>query len=389
MDRRGVNRRFVGACGAALVALGLFLPSAALAHFDVVSLYQEKVKGFEAVYFLEKDEAWHRDRRIFEAYGQWDKFGDYNNMSGGLLFNIRPDRASQIQLSLFSMFSGNQLAQTELRNWEMLHGARLTIANWVELSAGGHWRQIADAPEIPGIDPERRGKMEASGFFELNVPIAYVRSSYVVGLDSVRRMDVRAEFNECSVFDSVGAGVIRYNYNDVRWMGHVYVERLGHPKFRFFTTDVRFGFWGFSDLRTGFDYILGLDEDFNSTRRGHFGTSFTFRAFYNYMDTANLNIFGSPASGRRLHGFTGEFAAQVPAKWVLTAISIAAAAYSGKDEDIDNASKMLENTIEHPEDEFFSRVSFTYSYNDPDSFALPVPNQEDEHRFFVTLSFIY
>lgn len=362
--------------------------SPAWAHFDVVSLYQEKVKGFDVIYYLTKDETWHRDRRIVDFFGQWDQFGDYMNVSGGLLFNVKPENGD-VQLSFFNMFSGNQLLQDEFRNWEALHGARLTISDWVELSAGAHWRQVAESPQVPGIDPATRGKFDAAAFFELNIPIIYVLSSYVVSFERLQRLDLRFDYNTNPYFDSVSAGLIRYSYDETKWVVRATLSRLGHPKFRFFTLDVRCAFDGFMDLKTGFDYVLMLDNDFNATRRGHFGTSFGFRAMYNFMDTSNLAIFGKHLSGDLKHGFTGEIYAQVPAKWVLTALTVASAAYSGKAEDIERATEMLADTIEHPEDIFFSRVGFQYSYNDPDSFGLPVPEVEDLHRFFVTLSFIY
>lgn len=372
-----------------LVAAVLSLwPVAARAHFDIVSVYQDRIKGFETVYYLTKDETWHRDRRVVDFFGQWDLFGHYMNVTGGLLLNIRPEN-SAIQLSLFNIFSGNQLTQDEFRNWEAVHGARLTLSNWVELSLGAHWRQVAESPQVAGIDPSRRGRIEAATFLELNVPVAYLLSSYVVALDAVRRLDFRFDYDTNKYFDSVGVGIARYSFEDTKWMIRASLTRLGHPEFRFFTTDVRFTFEGFAQFKTGFDYVLVLDEDFNATRRGHFGTSFTFRAFYNLMDTSRLAFFGKPLSGNLKHGFTAEFAAQVPAKWVLTAIALSAAAYSYKEEDIQRATEMLANTIEHPEDIVFSKVSFIYSYNDPDSFGLPVPSVEDQHRYFVTLSFMY
>ena len=60
--------------------------------FDIVGVYHSKVKQFEAVYFMSEDESWHRDRRILEVFGEFDRLGAYdaNSVEYGLQRSLAP-----------------------------------------------------------------------------------------------------------------------------------------------------------------------------------------------------------------------------------------------------------------------------------------------------------
>jgi len=373
----------------------------ARAYFDIVSLYQQKVKQFEAVYYLEKDREWHRDRRVFELFTSFDhilsksqddesELPSYTNLSGGLIVNVRPGDSGQVQLSIFSLWSGNQMFSEGLRIWEGLHGGRLTLGDYSEASLGAYWVSQDEADSASDWDasgPTQR----ASWFLELNSPRFWLKSSCVLPQktdESVERWDLRFDYDQFPWVESLTAGYVQYNFGEKRGMVLLDVLRLGVPSFRFFSADTRISSSGIAWVRGGLDMLFQFEEDFNLTRRGHFATSLGLQARYSYTSPDGAAIVGR-SSDDGVHGAQVKFTAQIPAKWLLTALVIFGAAYTGSYEDQQRAAAMLTNTIEEPRDILFCRIEFEYTYNSPESFMFPVPDIVDRHRLFVTLGFTY
>ena len=160
-----------------LVLLLVWSGSEAAASFDIVGVYHERVKRFEAVYYLEEDTQWHRDRRIFELFGNTDSVstqGDEDTdsitlgaASWGMLLNVRPEDSSDAQLSFFSLQHRARF-QFDEQLFEALHGA-MTVSDYAELSLGSYWKEF-------------QGEMSGSTFLELNSPRFFLKSSYVFGI---------------------------------------------------------------------------------------------------------------------------------------------------------------------------------------------------------------
>jgi hypothetical protein len=401
-------RRLVAlALGAGLVAAA----SPARAQFDLVELYQDKVKGFEAVYYLEEDETWARDRRVFEIFGtvngldrsSSDDFSlgdDLFHWNAGLLVNARPGERGKLQLTFFSLT--NQLRFRVNDITEMLHGARVTAADVLEISLGGYW--LLDDTRTAFGDTG-----QASLFLEVNFPFLGAKTSYVLGRDlsredeSLLRFDARLGYDRLSFVDDVEAKLVRYNLADAEnLLASVAITRLGTDDFRFFSGEAA---WSLSEglfafARGGLDVLAALDEDFNASRRGHFGTSFRFEA---------LGTFASPLGYRRFRprlgvrdqaagrgGATIRLTAQVPAKWVWTTLAVVAGALAGAVEDdpyerdriLEDTAEIAEATVREPEDELFARLVITYAYNDPVVLEM-FPRADGQHRIYTQLGVMY
>lgn len=392
--------------------LVLVTTNSALAYFDIVGLYHKKVKSFEEVYFLKEDKTWHRDRRIFEIFGSYDIIGDdgtqivpweaqpgdFVNTQTGLLFNVRPNKGP-IQMSFFNIVSNSSMDMDstlgqKFSTFEALHGGRLTMGEVLEVSLGGYWR----------ADETTDKEKEASGFLELNLPFIWFKSSYLVGMDfssSGGRQDWRWEPDEFSFVDYFTVGLVRYDFDLTKSMLMADVIRLGFPKFRFVTFQSRFNL---SDMelawaRVGLDMLFQFEEDFNLTRKGHFGTSIGLQAFYSVTNPTSTSLFkeeryssfmtpNTPLANEMLKGYQLKFIVQAPAKWIITFLMGVAAIMSGDRRMIDNFSKQLQRTLENPKDVFFGRMEIEYTYNDPETFLYPL-NTQDKHRIFFNLGFIY
>lgn len=394
------------ACGWAaqlLVLATVVYSPPALAYFDIVSLYQQKVKSFEAVYFLKEDKEWKRDRRIFEFFfsgdrilqeesgGEVEKRG-YTNLSGGLLINARPGKGGDIQVSLFNLWSGNQMGIDDMEIWEALNGGRITYGEIAELSLGSYWRSSKAAWD-PGdsLGDEGLARRKASGFMELNSPMLFLKSSYVFGLgekSGLDRWDLRFDYDHLTWVDSLTLGVVQYNFAEKRTLGGLDVTRLGFPKFRFLSGQLRISRDGLAWGEAGLDLLLQSGEDFNLTRRGHFSTSLGFKAMYSYVSPDGASIIGRPGEQGQ-HGVKLKLTAQVPAKWVMLILVTIGAGMSGRPEDHQAAMRMAENVAREPRDILFCRVEFEYSYNAPETFLFPVPDIVDRHRLFLSLGFMY
>ncbi|MBI5511786.1 MAG: hypothetical protein HY903_23775 [Deltaproteobacteria bacterium] len=412
----------------------------ARASFDVVGVYHEKVKQFEAVYFLQKDAEWHRDRRIFELFGEGDWLR-YDNPalapfdtaddkgttatifsgSAGMLINVRPDNKSKVQLSLFNIFSNTTkpLPATAFDGatarpegsggavQEALHGARLTLGDVAEASLGAYWLTNTLETWQAGVKAGESRASQGSFFFELNSPFLFSKSSYVVGKDlsgrdnEVKRFDLRLAYDQLLFVENLEAGFIRYNFTDQpNWMAAASITRIGAPQFKFLSAEVRYSLtdhelgW----FRGGLDILLQADDDFNLTRRGHFGTSFGAKAFYTRATTSTFQIFNTVTPhAETVTGYELTAYCQIPAKWFWTAVMLfgAAAAQSSdsftdaqKQQMMDTATQMLADTIEEPRDIMFTRITFTMSKNAPETYAI-LGEPEDRTRYFASLSFIY
>jgi len=444
---RGPTTRRVAV--AVAMASALLTARRAAASFDIVGVYQSKVKQFEAVYFLEKDENWHRDRRVFELFGEGDYLsytpasqpGEDHALSiwsgsGGLLLNVRPAPMSRVQLSLFTLYNsarkplptsylvaggreGNGGVLTEL-----LHGARLTVGDLAEVSLGAYWLDSSTnaytsgtptptptpgvptgaAPTSTSLSPSATAR--GSFFAELNLPSLYAKSSYVIGknlssqADSLQRFDLRFPIDTLSFVENIEVGVVRYNFVEPKWMMALDIQRLGVPSFKFASASLRYSrtdgelAW----FKGGLDVMLQSDDDFNLTRRGHFGTSFGVQAFYTRVSPSGMNLFGAATSpAGTVTGYELTATMQIPAKWFMTALMVVGAAAAQTSNDLDDSTKdfmaqqaaqALANTIEEPRDILFTRLNITYSKNAPETFAI-LTTPEDRGRLFVSVSFIY
>ena len=386
--------------------------NSAWAYFDIVGLYHQKVKDFEAVYFLTEDKTWGRDRRIFEFFGNGDKIlapmdddgntvgSDLWNLSGGLLFNIRPNKG-KVQLTFFNLYSGNETetsASSGPDATEWLHGARLTMGDYAEVTLGGYWK--TESMLTAGADGKTK---DASGFLELTCPAIWLKSSYVIGLsEKLGRFDLRWEPDEFTFFDHISVGPVYYGYDKEKWMFAADVVRLGFPKFRFFTFQSRWTTDGPIMMKTGLDLRIQFQEDFNLTRRGHFGTSIGLQAFYTRGNPAKSTVFDVRQSGpagmgglggydlpdKMLTGYQLKFILQAPAKWILAILQGMAAAYSGDRRMMEQFGRSLQNIAREPRDIMFGRLEFEYTYNSPDTFLYPV-DVIDRHRLFMSVGFVY
>jgi hypothetical protein len=391
----GPDRR-AGLFGALLL---LLFPDVAGASFDVVGVYQSKVKSFEAVYFIEQDEQWRRDRRVVEMFGEgdWLTFGEEGEIAAGsvgLLVNVRPDDRSQVQLSLFNIYNDGPLGSSDSRLREALHGARLTAGEWVEASLGGYWLISENSAQ-------------GSLFLELNAPFLFSKSSYVIGKDlsgaesQLKRFDLRFSYDQLMFVDDIDAGLVRYNLGgEPNWMLAAKVTRIGHPQFKFASMDVRYSLTT-SELawfRGGLDLLYQAEQDYNLTRRGHFGTSFGLRVFYTHASASGFQIFDlRPTTDETVSGWEVTALFQIPAKWFWTVLAMvgAGAAQSSdlytdqqKQQMMEDASRMMAATIEEPRDVWFARITFTVSQNAPETYAL-LGAPEERMRYFFSLSFIY
>lgn len=391
------------------LAVHLGAPRVASAQFDLVEAYQERVKGFEAIYYLEEADRWARDRRVFEAFGtgHWlrrdpdnEYFGEaLLHWNAGLLVNIDPAERGALQLTLFSLT--NQLRFRVHDVTEMLHGARVTFGELLEVSLGGYWL----------LENTRQtfGNGQASVFAEVNLPFMFLKSSYVFGAqldrddDALLRFDIRLVYDELRFVDDVELDVTRYNLSDAE---NVLVSagftRLGTHDFRFLSGKA---VWSVSEgrlglLEGGLDLLLQLDDDFNATRRGHFGTSFGLEAIATYASPLAYRRYRPRVSlldaETPLLGYRAVLSMQVPFKWVLTFLAaVGGATAAGLEDDpyrrqqlIDDTSAMVQDTVEHPEDELFARLNFTYAYNDPGVLEM-FPGFSDQHRFYLSMGVMY
>lgn len=396
------NRNHFGSLAAVLLVLvgALWFPGTALAYFDIVSLYQQKVKSFEAVYFLEEDGEWKRDRRVFEFFFSGDRILEeeedgevskrgYTNLSGGLLFNVRPGKGGDIQVSFFNLWSGNQMGVDDMEIWEGLHGGRITFGKLAEMSLGSYWR--SSSANVNWNEESSSGGRKASGFLELNSPYLFLKSSYVFGLgsqDGLDRWDCRFDYDHFSWVDSLTAGIVKYNFGEKRTLAGLDVTRLGFPSFRFLSGQLRVSGDGLAWGEVGLDMMFHSGEDFNLTRRGHFATSLGLQAMYSYVSPDGASIIGRPEEDEQ-HGVKAKLIAQVPAKWVLLALATFGAGMSGRYEDRQAAMRMAESVAREPRDILFCRLEFEYTYNAPETFLFPVPDIVDRHRLFVSLGFMY
>ncbi len=384
-------------------------PTPAFAQFDLVGLYQHRVKGFEAVYYLEADERWARDRRVFELFGtlnvlqrdpEEERFGEaLFHVNAGLLLNLRP-KDGPVQLTLFSM--ANQLRFRVNDITEMLHGARVTVEDLLEVTLGGYWL----------LENTRQsfGTGQASVYFELGFPFLHARSSYVIGPrldrgaeDALLRFDTRFSYEQLRFVDDIGFELTRFDLSDAEnLLATVGFVRLGTDAFRFLTADAS---WSLSEgrlahARAGLDLLAQLDEDFNATRRGHFGTNFRLEAYATFASPLAYRrfrpriAFANASEGRA--GFTVEGSAQIPAKWFFTTLLVVASAGAASLEPnertrqryLDTAVQVTADTIEHPEDELFVRLTMTYAYNDPAVLEM-FPEYSDQHRIYFTMGIMY
>lgn len=398
----------------ALLTGAVFAPRVSHAQFDLVHLYQDKVKGFEAIYYLEKDDRWARDRRIFEAFGTTN-FLDRDEETGlgdamlhwnaGLLVNIKPSD-SNVQYTFFSM--ANQMRFLVHDVTEMLHGGRITAAEMLEVTVGGYWL-LENARES-------FSNGRASMFLEVNLPFLGTRSSYVLGQnlrandeverDPLLRFDLRWNYDRLSWLDDVEVKMLRYNLSDEdNLLGSIAFTRLGAPAFRFLSGEA---LWSFSENRLaavmgGLDFLFQFSRDFNSSRRGHFGTSIGLQFLGTYASPLGyrrfrprVSLLGSDAG---VPGFKAQAVFQIPAKWLWTALlvftSAAGAAMAemqgdqrAKEDLIRGGAAILQSTIERPKDELFTRFTVAYAYNDPTVLEM-FPGQASQHRLLVTLGVMY
>lgn len=402
-----------------LWALGCIAPEAA-ASFDIVGVYHERVKRFEAVYYLEQDTRWHRDRRIFELFGNTDDVSTTGDetyepvslgaASWGMLLNVRPEAASDAQLSFFSLQHRARF-QFDDQLFEALHGARLTISDYGEISVGSYWKEF-------------QGEMSGSTFLEINSPRLFIKSSYVIGeelgleesgesLLALLRWDLRFPYDQWPYADLLEVGLTRYNFNgSPNLVSHLGIERLHakeaswlglHAALDYSLTHSRL-----VQASIGVDLLIQPEADFNLTRRGHFGTSYGLRAVYRTGDPGALRVFSNavaaPAFGPEEpgghvtgHDITAHL--QVPAKWVWTAIVVTASAVAsvqaaregdsaGARRHSETGRRVLRATLDEPRDILFCRLGFTYSHNDISSYDL-IPELVPRERFLAQLSFVY
>ena len=390
----------------AILLLSLVTPNVASAAFDVVGVYQDKVKQFEAVYFLEDDESWHRDRRVWEFFGQFDRLeigsndppSTLTNNSQGFLFNIRPEKTSQAQLSFFNILSTATVGSSGQERKEALHGARLTLGEWAELSMGAYWL-------------ETNGMMDGSFFMEVNSPAFFGKSSYVIGKDtsgqgnSLKRFDLRFAYDQYPHADYLEAGLLRYRpAEESHWLSIIRAERVGIHQYRFLSGEVGYSLtegtlaWA----KGGLDVMFQSDDDFNLTRRGHFGTGIGFhylvtRVTPSVMKLWQASPFGEPAE--HIDGAEFGVDVQVPFKWFLTTLAVVGAAAveanpnateAQRENAREAATDVLASTIEEPRDETFIRFSLLFSINSPDSYSrIPRASEEERTRLYFTLSLIY
>ena len=390
----------------AILLLSLLTPNLASAAFDVVGVYQDKVKQFEAVYFLEDDESWHRDRRVWEIFGQYDRLeiGSYDppstltNTAQGLLFNIRPYKNSQAQLSFFNILSTATVGSTGRERKEALHGARLTLGEWAELSMGAYWL-------------ESNGLMDGSFFMELNSPSFFGKSSYVIGKDttgegnSLKRFDLRFAYDQYPHADYLEAGLLRYNPSgETHWLSVAKAERLGIHQYRFLSAEIGYSHTegALAWAKGGLDVMFQSGDDFNLTRRGHFGTGIGFHFIATRVTPAAMKIWQATPTNAPPQDIDGaEFGlnVQVPFKWFLTTVAVVGAAAVEANPDATEAQRMnareaatdvLASTIREPRDETFIRLSLLLSINSPESYILiPDSSGEERTRLYFTLSLIY
>jgi hypothetical protein len=396
----GVSKTTTSALRLLVLLLVALPPSPARAYFDIVSLYQQKVKAFEAVYYLESDQKWQRDRRVFEVFYAGDRFlsaeqdgqvvkEGYTNQSAGMLVNVRPGDGD-LQLGLFNLWSSNRLDSSSSGTWEALHGGRVTFGELVELSLGSYWRSGQPGPRAQAASTRDLGR-RASGFLELNSPILFLKSSYVVGLDTsrgVERWDLRFDYDQFRWVDSLALGLVQYHYSDQHTALALDVTRLGWPRFRFLSASLRMSDAGFAWAQGGLDLILLSREDFNLTRRGHFATSLGLQAIYSYVSPDGASLIGRPGDEGQ-HGFKARVTAQVPAKWVMVALATLGAGMTGKPEDQQLAAELAAEVAREPRDIMFCRLEFEYTYNSPETFLFPAPDIVDRHRMFFSLGLVY
>jgi len=403
-----------------LALLLVWSGSEASASFDIVGVYHERVKRFEAVYYLEEDTQWHRDRRIFELFGNTDSVStqeDENTSaitlgaaSWGMLLNVRPNDSSDAQLSFFSLQHRARF-QFDEQLFEALHGARLTVSDYAELSLGSYWKEF-------------QGEMSGSTFLELNSPRFFLKSSYVFGdpqgleeskdsLLQLLRWDLRFPYDQWKFADLLEVGFTRYNFGgDPNLVAHLGVERLHAPQASWLglsaTADYSLTQSRLVQAAIGVDLLIQPDADFNLTRRGHFGTSYGLSAVYRTGDPSALRVFSSGSAGPMLnpedsqeqvtgHDITAHI--QVPAKWVWTAIlvttSAIASAQAEREGDMAAArqhrelgDRVLRSTLKEPRDILFCRLGFTFSHNDISSYDL-IPQLVPRDRFLAHMSFVY
>jgi hypothetical protein len=394
--------------------------SQAWASFDIVGVYHERVKGFEAVYYLEEDTRWHRDRRIFELFGNTDNVttqgDDYDDTvslgaaSWGMLLNIRPDAASDAQLSFFSLQNRARF-QFDVQLFEALHGARLTVSDYAEISLGSYWKEF-------------HGEMSGSTFLEINSPRFFIKSSYVIGdplglqeseesLLELLRWDLRFPYDQWKFANLLEIGFTRYNFSgSPNLVAHLGIERLHAPKATWLglnaDADYSLTQSRLVQASIGIDLLIQPDADFNLTRRGHFGTSYGLSAMWRTGDPSALRVFsdapsaptfslGEPRQNVTGHDITAHL--QVPAKWVWTAIIVTASAAASVQADRDGdhrsakrhretGARVLNATLEEPRDILFCRMGFTYSHNDISSYDL-IPELIPRERFLAHMSFVY
>lgn len=403
-----------------LVPVLLLSGAQALASFDIVGIYHERVKRFEAVYYLQEDTRWHRDRRIFELFGNTDTVSSSGDevqepitlgaASWGMLLNVRPSGASDAQLSFFSLQHRARFQYDDVL-FEALHGARLTVSDAVELSVGSYWKDF-------------RGAMSGSTFLELNSPRFFLKSSYVIGeslgaepgeggLLELLRWDLRFPYDQWRYADLLEIGLTRYNFSgEPNLVSRLGVERLHAPGANWLglTAKVDYSMTESKLVQAavGLDLLIQPDADFNLTRRGHFGTSYGLRGVWRTGDPRALRVFSDPVtlapslSDESTEPITGHDITahlQVPAKWVWTAVivtaSALAAAQAERDGDMaaarrhsETGQRVLRATLKEPRDILFCRIGFTYSHNDISSYDI-LPQMVPRDRFLAHMSLVY
>ncbi|MCK5689878.1 hypothetical protein KAI87_11445, partial [Myxococcota bacterium] len=253
---------------------------------------------------------------------------------------------------------------------------------------------------------------QGSFFMELNSPEFFGKSSYVIGKDTsgggnqLKRFDLRFTYDQFPHADYMEAGVIRYaQTGDPHWIAVAKVERAGYNQYRFLSGDVGYSLSSgeLAWAKGGVDVMLQSGDDFNLTRRGHFGTGFGFHLLFTQVTPEALEFWqAGPVIGGpdKITGMELGLNAQIPFKWFMTALSIAGAAAVEADPNATKAQKaramkvatdMIESTAREPRDEVFVRLGMIMSINSPDSYVLypSTLGEEDRNRFYLTLSLIY
>ncbi len=344
---------------------------------DVVELYLNKVKGFESVYYLEEDDEWYRDRRIFELFGRYeggtDQLENENKYAGGILANYRFE-TMKTQLGLFTIFSGERA----------LLGTKWSYRDYIDFSIG--------------TLVEGRAEL----FFEINSPRFFSRTNYLFDFitNRFKRVDFRFYFDTSRYFDELSIGPIFHPGEEERWEGRLDLLRFGIGRWRLLSFMMRASENGNSSIRTGLDWIYQSKEDFNLTRRGHFGTSFGIKLLYLFSNLEGMKEgeeFSEGSKGSR-QGFYGNLHFQVPAKWFLTLVTGAGAAYASMKTDNHELVKVwgegiLKPTLREPRDILFVRFSMDYRINDPETVSKEKRRElfmnDDVHALTLSIGIVY